>query len=102
MQRFYSSVPLDDKVYMGNEVTFTFFSDEKTTLRLTEQENKYVIELAVPWGNIYKLNEFSRRSDAEKKFSLYQSYLAEGYPIHITSFAQAEIVRPGLLEKFKR
>ena len=85
---------LETKIIKGDKTKISFLQDDKIELRRGIQEGKHVIQIIIPWRNIYNLGRYDNEVSAKSDFDKYWDYLNKGYPIRITSYFDAEIIVP--------
>ena len=86
---------LEAKVHSGKETVISFRPDDQIQLRRGIAEGRHVVELIMPWGNIYKLGTYDDEASAKTDFERYDSCLRKGYAINITSCGTAQVLPPG-------
>ena len=93
MQTFIDFENLETKIHTGNNTKISFLENDKIELRSgIEEDSDYVIDIVVPWGNIYNLGRYDNEASAKSDFDKFHDYLNKGYNIHITSVHTAEII----------
>lgn len=85
---------LETRTLESVNIKIKFGLEDKIGLRRGIKEGKPIIEVVMPWGNVYKLGEYKTEKEQEKIFIEYlHNLLIENYFIRITGVSTAEIIK---------
>ena len=85
---------LETRVHDGTHTKITFKPEDEIKLCRGIENGKHVVQVIMPWGNIYKLGTYESEEATREAFQKYDSDLKKGYPLRINGGYSIEILYP--------
>lgn len=83
---------LEKIVYSCKDASITFAEGDEIQLNRGIEKGEHVVQIIMPWKNIYRLGKYDSEEEAKQAFQKYDLEIKKGYPVRIINSYSAEIL----------